>query len=204
MFRNLLSDADTLIKEHFRDKGRLLVKLLVFQSILIGVLTFLCLTRPGGEDIQAQTNLMINQDAIRSADGTSFLGYFLHLKVQFVSGLLMSVCGLLKYLLLGPLLLAQYLVVFVMWLLGCGKQNVLASTPLVREMAKVCLEKMDDGKKKLMEAVLLLIPSGLLTMLIKKYLGRSNRADGATILLINSKGDWEYAPSNKREAAIKF
>ena len=28
--------------------------------------------------------------------------------------------------------------------------------------------------------------------------------DGETILLLNSKGDWEYAPSAKREAHIKF
>ena len=27
---------------------------------------------------------------------------------------------------------------------------------------------------------------------------------GETILLLNSKGDWEYAPSAKREAHIKF
>ena len=28
--------------------------------------------------------------------------------------------------------------------------------------------------------------------------------DGETILLLNSKGDWEYAPSAKREAGVKF
>ena len=27
---------------------------------------------------------------------------------------------------------------------------------------------------------------------------------GETILLLNSKGDWEYAPSAKREAQVKF
>ena len=27
---------------------------------------------------------------------------------------------------------------------------------------------------------------------------------GETILLLNSKGDWEYAPSAKRDARIKF
>ena len=92
-----------------------------------------------------------------------------------------------------------------MWILGCGKQEVLASFPLVKKMADVCLEKVDeDGKRKLLEVILLLIPSGLLTMLIKMYLGRSKKKDGETILLINNKGDWEYAPSNKREAAIKF
>ena len=63
---------------------------------------------------------------------------------------------------------------------------------------------MDDRKRKMVEAVLLLIHSGLLMMIIKKYMTRSNKAGGQTILQINSKGDWEYAPSNKREAAIKF
>ena len=69
MIRNCLSNVDTLIKEHFQGKGRLLVKLLVGQALLIGVLTFFCLTRPGGEDIQAQANLVVDQDAIRNADG---------------------------------------------------------------------------------------------------------------------------------------
>ena len=52
-----------MIKENFRGKGRLLVKLLVGQALLIGVLTFLCLIRPGGEDIQAQANRVVDQDA---------------------------------------------------------------------------------------------------------------------------------------------
>ena len=58
-----------MIKDYFRGNGRLLVKLLVCQALLIGVLTFLCLIRPGGEDIQAQANLVLDQDAIRDADG---------------------------------------------------------------------------------------------------------------------------------------
>ena len=61
-----------------------------------------------------------------------------------------------------------------------------------------------DGKKRLVEAALLLIPSGMLTIIIKKYLIMAKRKDGETILLINSKGDWEFAPSNKRVAAVKF
>ena len=62
----------------------------------------------------------------------------------------------------------------------------------------------DDGKRKLVEAVLLLVPSGMLPMIIKKYLSMSRRKDGKTILLINSKGDREFAPSNKRVATVKF
>ena len=74
----------------------------------------------------------------------------------------------------------------------------------MQETTKICLEEVDDGKRKMVEAVLLLIHSGLLTMLIKKYMARSSTAGGQTILQINSKGDWEYALSNKREAPSSF
>ena len=77
-----------------------------------------------------------------------------------------------------------------MWLLDCGKDEVFASLPFIQETTKICLEKVDDGKRKLVK--------------VKKYMARSSRPGGQTILQINSKGDWEYAPSNKREAAIKF
>ena len=74
-----------------------------------------------------------------------------------------------------------------------------------------------------MEALLLLIPSALLTSLVYLYLnaGKPTKQvchkgknvkkltfhmmqDGETILLLNSKGDWEYAPSAKRDAHVKF
>ena len=69
MIREQLSEVDTMIKDYFQGNGRILVKVLVCQALLIGVLTFLCLIRPGGEDIQAQANLVLDQDAIRDADG---------------------------------------------------------------------------------------------------------------------------------------
>ena len=61
----------------------------------------------------------------------------------------------------------------------------------------------DDGKRKIIEAVLLLIPSAL-TMIIKKYLSmsKSKEGEGETILLTNNKLDWEFAPSNKREETV--
>ena len=88
---------------------------------------------------------MLDQDAIRNADGNikataeviiipnkpnssdkelsyHVLGYFLHFQIQLDSGLLTSVCGLLKCLLPCPLFLAQYLMVFLIWLLDCGKE----------------------------------------------------------------------------------
>ena len=65
MIREQLSEVDTMIKDYFQGNGRILVKVLVCQALLIGVLTFLCLIRPGG-------------------------------------GLLTSVFGFLKYLLLDP------------------------------------------------------------------------------------------------------
>ena len=76
---------------------------------------------------------------------------------------------------------------------------------------------------RLLEALLLLIPSALLTSLIYLYLnaGKPTKQvrhiilvspeilenlmqEGETILLLNSKGDWEYAPSAKRDAQVKF
>ena len=68
-----------------------------------------------------------------------------------------------------------------MWLLDCGKDEVFASLPFLQKTTKICLEKVDD---KLLE--------------VKKYMARSCRPGGQTILQINSKGDWEYAPSSKR------
>ena len=220
MIRDYLSNVDVLIKEHFQGKGRLLVKLLVGQALLIGFLTFFCLTRPDEEIIQAQANLVVDEDAIRNADGDikvtaeviitpskldtdkeisyQVLGYFLHYQLQLASVLIVGVFCFFKYLLLGPLLLAKYLIVLLMWLLGCGGKQMLVK--------KICPEAvaMDDGKKKLLEAALLLIPSGLLTLLMMKYMDGPMKKDGETILLINYKGDWEFAPSNKREAAVKF
>ena len=220
MIRDYLSNVDVLIKEHFQGKGRLLVKLLVGQALLIGFLTFFCLTRPDEEIIQAQANLVVDEDAIRNADGDikvtaeviitpskldtdeeisyQVLGYFLHYQLQLASVLIVGVFCFFKYLLLGPLLLAKYLIVLLMWLLGCGGKQMLVK--------KICPEAvaMDDGKKKLLEAALLLIPSGLLTLLMMKYMDGPMKKDGETILLINCKGDWEFAPSNKREAAVKF
>ena len=73
--------------------------------------------------------------------------------------------------------------------------------------------------------LLLLIPSTLLTTLIFLYLHlhveqptkqvhhiimvspeilENLMQEGETILLLNSKGDWEYAPSAKRDAQVKF
>ena len=220
MIRDYLNNVDVLIKEHFQGKGRLLVKLLVGQALLIGFLTFFCLTRPDEEIIQAQANLVVDEDAIRNADGDikvtaeviitpskldtdkeisyKVLGYFLHYQLQLASVLIVGVFCFFKYLLLGPLLLAKYLIVLLMWLLGCGGKQKVVSSPLM----KICPE-MDD-KKKLLEAALLLIPSGLLTLLMMKYMDGPMKKDGETILLINCKGDWEFAPSNKREAAVKF
>ena len=112
--------------EYFRGKGHLLVKLLVGQTILIGVLTFFCLALPGDDDFQAQPKHVIDQDAFLNTDNNikatakvnivssipngdkeltfHVLGYFLHFLIQFASGLLLNVCGLLKYILLAHFL----------------------------------------------------------------------------------------------------
>ena len=64
-----------------------------------------------------------------------------------------------------------------MWLLDCGKEEVFVSLPFMQETTKVCLEKVDDGKRKLVEAVQLLIHSGVMTMLLRStWLGLAGRA----------------------------
>jgi hypothetical protein len=56
------------------------------------------------------------------------------------------------------------------------------------------------------EALLVMVPSGVLTGLVSLYLSRGagGRRGGDTILRINSAGDWEFGPSAKREAGRKF
>ena len=57
----------------------------------------------------------------------------------------------------------------------------------------------------LVEALVVLLASSLLTCLVALFLSRG-RSQGAreTVLRINSKGDWEYAPSHRRDKGIKF
>ena len=76
---------------------------------------------------------------------------------------------------------------------------------------------------RLWEVLLFLFPSSMLTSLVYLYLNpgkptkkvnhptetfpkdeKNLMQGGETILLLNSKGDWEYAPSAKRDARVKF
>jgi hypothetical protein len=58
---------------------------------------------------------------------------------------------------------------------------------------------------QLVKALLVLLPSSLLSSLVVLYLSRGRKQEaGETILRINSQGDWEYAPSDKRDKKIKF
>ena len=163
-----VSKLNNRIKEYFRGKGSLLVKILVGQALLIGILTFFCLTRENSD----------NQDTE---------------PVVFI-----------KYLILLPVFSVKYLMVFLMWLLGCdGKQEDLRV--VVNIMDHVSGGVDDDSITKLLETVLLLLLLGMLAVIMFLWAKSFKRKNtGETILQINSKGDWEYAPSNKREAAVKF
>ena len=54
--------------------------------------------------------------------------------------------------------------------------------------------------------LLLILLVGLVAiLLILTLIGKSvTKKSEETILVINSKGDWEYGPSKKRESAVKF
>ena len=163
-----VSNLNNRIKEYFRGKGSLLVKILVGQALLIGILTFFCLTRENSD----------NQDTK---------------PVVFI-----------KYLILLPVFSIKYLMVFFMWLLGCdGKQE--DPKVVVNIIDHVSDGVDDDSIIKLLENVFLLLLLGMLAVILflwAKSFKRNNT--GETILQINSNGDWEYAPSKKREAAVKF
>ena len=102
------------------------------------------------------------------------------------------------------------------------------SAPRFRKEVPTNLLNPQLFQDRLLEALLLLIPSGLITALVYLYLNAGkpakkvhihiriimvthqqlfefySQAGGETILLLNSKGDWEYAPSAKRTARVKF
>ena len=101
------------------------------------------------------------------------------------------VAGLLGQLLSLPLLLARHVVLFLRWILACDAS------------AAVVVAAAPSGKGRLVEALLVMLPSGLLTALVSLYLSRGSGGPraGDTILRINSAGDWEFGPSAKREAA---
>merc|ERR1712142_656160 len=161
-----VSNLSSRIKEYFRGKGSLLVKILVGQALLIGILTFFYLTRDNS-----------NQDTE---------------PVLFI-----------KYIILVPVFFLKYLMVFFMVLLGCdGKQeDPGVAVNIIDHVSGVD----DDSIIKLLETVLLFLLLGVLAVIMFLWAKSFKRKNtGETILKINSKGDWEYAPSKKREAAVKF
>ena len=108
---------------------------------------------------------------------------------------LLLIIALLKYLLIVPFLLANYLVTSLKWFLGGVKEDqYLDPTLLIQESAEVDLDEVNSDKEMLVmvtKAVLLLILAGLVMMFLKKCLGK-NKKGGETILQINNNGDWEY------------
>merc|ERR1711913_124355 len=128
----------------------------------------------------------------------TWLGFVVHLYISATCVLITLGAFLLKALHLLPLYLAFITINFLLWLFNCNK-------PVVDQIVTTAAAG-PDLQDRLLGALLMLIPSGLLTTLVYLYLnaGKPTKQDGETILLLNSKGDWEYAPSAKRSAQVKF
>merc|ERR1719500_2735929 len=126
------------------------------------------------------------------------LGFVVHLYISATSVLITLAAFVLKGLLLLPLYLAFFTINFLLWLFNCNETVV--------DQIVTTTAAGPDLQDRLLEALLVLIPSGLLTTLVYLYLnaGKPTKQGGETILLLNSKGDWEYAPSAKRDAQVKF
>ena len=169
MIRKNLNKVDSLIKKYFRKKRSLLVMILVGQALLIGLLTFICLTRDGSD----------NSNQVCKASQSTIL-----------------VCGFFKNL----LKIKYHVMGFLCRILGSSEDG---EKQAVKILSPPNLAGDDDETvtvMKIIQAVLLLILLGLLAILVTLTLvGRSitNKSD-ETILVINSEGDWEYSPSNKK------
>ena len=165
MIGKFLRNVDSLIKKQFRKKRSLLPMILLGQALLIGLLTFFCLTRDSRDTIlvcQASQSMIVV---------CGFFNYLLEVKCQMV-GFLMRILGFEDD----------------------KKQEfkIISSQDLAD----------DDDVMKILKAALLLIMAILMILtLVGKNITKKSEE---TMLLINNKGDWEYSPSIKREAAVKF
>ena len=164
MIGKYLSNVDSLIKKYFRKKRSLLVMILVGQALLIGLMTFFCLTRDSSDTIQ-----------VCGASQSMILVW------DFFKNLMM--------------------VGFLMWILGCEDK-----TQEIKIISPQDLAVDDDATMKIFKTVLLLVLLVLVTILmILTLIGKSiTKKSDETMLLMNTEGDWEYSPSKKRDAAVKF
>merc|ERR1719234_2477960 len=168
--------AKKKMKEFFSKDGKFLImKPLVVALFLVLPLTLL---------------LCIATDPVQS-DNTS-LGLVVHLYTSATSLLITLAACVLKGLLLLPFYLAFFTINVLLWLFNCNET-------VVEQIVTTAAAAGPDLQDRLLEALLMLIPSGLLTTLIYLYLnaGKPVKQGGETILLLNSKGDWEFAPSTQ-------
>ena len=165
MIGKYLSNVDSLIKKYFRKKRSLLVMILVGQALLIGLMTFFCLTRDSSDTIQ-----------VCGASQSMILVW------DFFKNLMM--------------------VGFLMWIIG----SVEDKAQEIKIISPQDLAVDDDATMKIFKTVLLLVLLVLVTILmILTLIGKSiTKKSDETMLLMNTEGDWEYSPSKKRDAAVKF
>ena len=182
MIGKYLKKADSLVKDFFHGEGSLLVKILVGQALLILLLTFFCLTRDSSDT---------SEDSLAS-------------KSQAV------VCDLFSYIFFQSIFMVfKCHVGLLMWLLGCHVEGEDQDAPGGEKIISSEDITVDDDSMKFLEAeapLLLILLVGLVAiLLILTLIGKSvTKKSEETILAINSKGDWEYGPSKKRESAVKF
>ena len=89
-----------------------------------------------------------------------------------------------------------------MWILG----SVEDKAQEIKIISPQDLAVDDDATMKIFKTVLLLVLLVLVTILmILTLIGKSiTKKSDETMLLMNTEGDWEYSPSKKRDAAVKF
>ena len=97
---------------------------------------------------------------------------------------------LFKCILVGFLQMMKRTIKGLIWLLGCNKKVIVLPPPIIVD---------DDWWKVPLLVICIAVLALLLLFLVKWLIGlfKRMRLDN-TILLINSDGKWEYAPSPKR------
>merc|ERR1712215_48164 len=86
----------------------------------------------------------------------------------------------------------------LLYIVDLFKNLLIVPEAVVEDMDEISDDKIMWVMQMLPVLFLILVAGLVMMMLLKKT------KDGETILQINSYGDWEYAPSIKRKAAIKF
>ena len=174
--KNRFSMSKGEIWSILEEQREVMVQHVVLQAILVGLLCLLCLGH-----------------ANYSGDGEggpTSMAYIHHFYITIASGLVVLV-GILLRLLLLPFALLRHILSSLYWLLGCPAAAVVVEA---------------EGSSWVVKALLVMVPSGLLTGLASLSMGggREAREAGGTTLLPSPAGTWHFAHSSKRTAGPKL